>query len=108
MKYLPARPVFRCVASSLLLVAAAPSCFAGGFGWEVTVQRMEFKPDGEFLFRVVPEPEALKFPRDCSKTIWPHCDSFLRTVMAEPYSLARSETVWRWMATVSAAHRAAG
>jgi hypothetical protein len=50
----------------LLLLVAAPPCLAGGFGWGVTVQRMEFKPDGEFLLRVVPEPEALNFPRDCS------------------------------------------
>lgn len=49
------------------LALAAPCCIAGGFGWPVAVESVEFNSNGEFSLRVSPAGEAINFPMKCSE-----------------------------------------
>lgn len=60
------RKMSRLVVPFLLLLVGASSCLAGGSGWSVKVEQLEFKSSGEFSLRVVPEAGAQNFPRECA------------------------------------------
>lgn len=55
-----------CTLIVLVLLFPGP-CAAGGFGWLVTVNHLEFASDGEFVLRVTPDLESLNFPRGCAE-----------------------------------------